>query len=156
MPGSTIAPRDDVPHVHARESRRHHVAFTEVGRYAKRHRRVQAAAEITRERMTTFDKREEGFEKQFAHDEDLKFKAMARRNKLLGLWAAEKMGLTGADAEAYAKEVVMFDFEEAGDHDVFRKVRKDFESKGVVQSEEQIRQTMDRLLAEAVAQIKAS
>jgi len=106
--------------------------------------------------MTTFDKREEGFEKQFAHDEDLKFKAMARRNKLLGLWAAEKMGLTGADADAYAKEVVMSDFEEAGDHDVLRKVRKDFEAKGIAQSEEQVRQTMDRLLAEAVAQIKAS
>jgi hypothetical protein len=75
-------------------------------------------ADITRQRMTTFDKREEGFEKQFAHDEDLKFKAMARRNKLLGLWAAEKMGLTGAEADAYAKEVVMSDFEEAGDHDV--------------------------------------
>jgi hypothetical protein len=106
--------------------------------------------------MTTFDKREEGFEKQFAHDEDLKFKAMARRNKLLGLWAAQKMGLTGADADAYAKEVVMSDFEEAGDHDVFRKVRKDFDAKGVVQSDDQIRQTMDQLLAQAVAQIKAS
>jgi hypothetical protein len=113
-------------------------------------------ADITRQRMTTFDKREEGFEKQFAHDEDLKFKAMARRNKLLGLWAAEKMGLTGAEADAYAKEVVMSDFEEAGDHDVFRKVRKDFDAKGVVQSDDQIRQTMDRLLAQAVAQIKAS
>jgi hypothetical protein len=106
--------------------------------------------------MTTFDKREEGFEKQFAHDEDLKFKAMARRNKLLGLWAAQKMGLTGADADAYAKEVVMSDFEEAGDHDVFRKVRKDFDAKGVVQSDDQIRQIMDQLLAQAVAQIKAS
>jgi hypothetical protein len=113
-------------------------------------------ADITRQRMTTFDKREEGFEKQFAHDEDLKFKAMARRNKLLGLWAAEKMGLAGADADAYAKEVVMSDFEEAGDHDVFRKVRKDFDAKGVVQSDDQIRQTMDQLLAQAVAQIKAS
>jgi hypothetical protein len=156
MPGSTIAPRDDVPHAYARESFAHLVALTQVGRYAKRHRRVQAAAEITRERMTTFDKREEGFEKQFAHDEDLKFKAMARRNKLLGLWAAEKMGLTGADADAYAKEVVMSDFEEAGDHDVFRKVRKDFDAKGVAQSDDQIRQTMDQLLAQAVAQIKAS
>jgi hypothetical protein len=113
-------------------------------------------ADITRQRMTTFDKREEVFEKQFAHDEDLKFKAMARRNKLLGLWAAQKMGLTGADADAYAKEVVMSDFEEAGDHDVFRKVRKDFDAKGVVQSDDQIRQTMDQLLAQAVAQIKAS
>ena len=72
--------------------------------------------------MTTFDKREEGFEKKFAHDEELRFKANARRNKLLGHWAAEKLGLTGADAEAYAKEVVMADFEEAGDDDVFRKV----------------------------------
>ena len=105
--------------------------------------------------MTTFDKREEGFEKQFAHDEDLKFKALARRNRLLGLWAAEKLGKTGADADAYAKDVVMSDFEESGDHDVFRKVSKDFEAKGVVQSEQQIRQMMDQLLAQAVAQIKA-
>ncbi len=74
--------------------------------------------------MTTFDKREEGFEKQFAHDEELRFKANARRNKLLGLWAAEKLGMAGAEADAYAKEVVMADFEEAGDDDVFRKVRR--------------------------------
>ena len=73
--------------------------------------------------MTTFDKREEGFEKKFAHDEELRFKATARRNKLLGLWAAEKLGITGDEADAYAKEVVMADFEEAGDDDVFRKVR---------------------------------
>jgi hypothetical protein len=112
-------------------------------------------ADIMRQRMTTFDKREEGFEKQFAHDEELKFKSMARRNKLLGLWAAEKLGLAGADADAYAKEVVMADFEEAGDDDVLRKVRKDFEAKGVGQSDEQIRQTMNQLLAQAVAQIKA-
>jgi hypothetical protein len=113
------------------------------------------AADSMRQRMTTFDKREEGFEKQFAHDEELKFKAMARRNKLLGLWAAEKLGKTGADADAYAKEVVMADFEEAGDDDVLRKVRKDFEAKGIPQSDEQIRQTMNQLLAQAVAQIKA-
>ena len=93
--------------------------------------------------MTTFDKREEGFEKKFAHDEELRFKANARRNKLLGLWAAEKMGLSGPAADAYAKEVVMADFEEAGDDDVFRKVRKDFDAKGVAQSDQQIRQTMD-------------
>ena len=105
--------------------------------------------------MTTFDKREDGFEKQFAHDEDLRFKAMARRNKLLGLWAAEKLGMAGADADAYAKEVVMADFEEAGDDDVLRKVRKDFEAKGVAQSDQEIRQMMDQLLAQAVAQIKA-
>jgi hypothetical protein len=105
--------------------------------------------------MTTFDKREEGFEKQFAHDEDLKFKALARRNKLLGLWAAEKLGRTGADADAYAKEVVMAEFEAGGDADVLKKVRKDFEAKGVAQSEEQIRQMMTQFLSQAVAQIKA-
>ena len=105
--------------------------------------------------MTTFDKREEGFEKKFAHDEELRFKANARRNKLLGLWAAEKMDLSGSAADAYAKEVVVADFEEAGDDDVFRKIRKDFDAKGVAQSDPQIRQTMDALMAEAVAQIKA-
>ena len=72
---------------------------------------------------------------------------MARRNKLLGLWAAEKMGLTGADAEAYAKSVVRADFEEAGDEDVFRKIRNDFDAKKVAQSDHQIRRTMDELLA---------
>ena len=73
----------------------------------------------------------EGFEKRFAMDEELKFKAMARRNKLLGLWAAEKLGKTGAEADAYAQEVVRADFEEAGDNDVFRKVRADFDAAGV-------------------------
>jgi hypothetical protein len=105
--------------------------------------------------MTTFDKREEGFEKQFAVDEELKFKATARRNKLLGLWAAEKLGLSGDEAEAYAKAVVTADFEEAGDHDVFRKVRRDFDAKGVSESDHQIRRTMDELLAKAVEAIKA-
>jgi hypothetical protein len=104
--------------------------------------------------MTTFDKREEGFEKQFAHDEELKFKAMARRNKLLGLWAAEKLGLNGPEAEAYAKEVVMADFEEPGDDDVFRKVRKDFDAKGVAQSDQDIRKAMTDLMALAIEQIK--
>jgi hypothetical protein len=105
--------------------------------------------------MTTFDKREEGFEKKFALDEEQKFRAMARRNKLLGLWAAEKMGLTGADADAYAREVVMADVEEAGDHDVFRKVRRDFDAKKVAQSDHQIRRTMDELMQTAADQIKA-
>jgi len=105
--------------------------------------------------MTTFDKREEGFEKKFALDEEAKFKAMARRNKMLGLWAADKLGLTGDEAQAYAKEVVLADFEEAGDQDVFGKIRKDFDAKGVAQSDHQIRRTMDELLAQAVAQIKA-
>ena len=105
---------------------------------------------------TTFDKREDGFEKKFAHDEELQFKANARRNKLLGLWAAEKLGLTGDAAAAYAKDVVMSDFEEAGDHDVFRKIRQDFDAKGVTQSDHQIRKAMDELMAEAISQIKAT
>jgi hypothetical protein len=105
--------------------------------------------------MTTFDKREEGFEKKFAHDEELRFKANARRNKLLGLWAAEKMGLSGPAADAYAKEVVVADFEEAGDDDVFRKIRKDFDAKGVAQPDQDIRKTMIDLMAQAIDQIKA-
>jgi hypothetical protein len=106
--------------------------------------------------MTTFDKREEGFEKKFAHDEELKFKAEARRNKLLGLWAAEKLGITGPDADAYAKEVVVADFEEAGDGDVFRKVRKDFDAKKIAVSDADLRGKMDELMSRAVAEIKAS
>ena len=106
--------------------------------------------------MTTFDKREEGFEKRFAVDEELKFKANARRNKLLGLWAAEKLALAGAEADAYAKDVVMADFEEAGDDDVFRKIRKDFDAKGVKESDHQIRRTMDELMAKAIEALKTS
>lgn len=105
--------------------------------------------------MTTFDKREEGFEKKFALDEELRFKATARRNKMLGVWAAQKLGLAGDEADAYAKAVVMADFEEAGDDDVLRKVRTDFEAKGVGLSDHQIRRTMDELMEAAVAQIKA-
>ena len=105
--------------------------------------------------MTTFDKREEGFEKKFAHDEELQFKATARRNKLLGLWAAEKMGVSGPAADAYAKEVVTADFEEAGDNDVFRKLRKDFDAKGIAQSDHQIRRAMEDLMQTAIDQIKA-
>lgn len=103
--------------------------------------------------MSTFDKREEGFEKKFALDEEQKFKAEARRNKLLGLWAAEKLGKSGDDAAAYAKEVVASDFEESGDADVLRKVVADLASKGV--SEADVRAKMDELVATAVAQIKA-
>ena len=106
--------------------------------------------------MTTFDKREEGFEKQFAHDEALKFKATVRRDKLLGLWAAEKLGLAGAAAEAYAKEVVVADIEATGGHDVFDKIRKDLDAKGVTLSDHQIRRTMDELMARAISEIKAS
>ena len=103
--------------------------------------------------MTTFDKREEGFEKQFAHDEELKFKSIARRNRLLGLWAAQKLGISGAEADAYAKEVVAAEFGE-GDG-VFQKLRKNFDDNGVTVSDHQIRRTMDELLAKAVAEIKA-
>jgi hypothetical protein len=105
--------------------------------------------------MSTFDKREEAFEKKYAHDEELRFKATARRNKLLGLWAADKLGKTGADADAYAKEVIAADFEEAGDEDVFRKVRKDFDAAGVSQSDHQVRRTMDELMARAVTEIQS-
>jgi len=105
--------------------------------------------------MTTFDKREEGFEQQFVHDEELKFKANARRNRLLGLWAADKLGRSGAEADAYAKEVVAADFEEAGEDDVFRKIRRDFDANGIALSDHQIRRTMDELMARAVAEIKA-
>jgi hypothetical protein len=104
--------------------------------------------------MTTFDKREEGFEKKFAHDEELRFKATARRNRLLGLWAAEKLGLTGAEADAYAKEVVVADFDEPGEGDVFQKLRKDFDAKGVAQSDHQIRRTMEELMARAIEDVK--
>jgi hypothetical protein len=105
--------------------------------------------------MTTFDKREEGFEKKFAHEEELRFKATARRNKLLGLWAAEKLGLSGPAADAYAKDVVAADFEEPGDGDVVRKLRKDFDAKGVAQSDQQIAVVMNEMMAQAVEQIKA-
>jgi hypothetical protein len=105
--------------------------------------------------MTTFDKREEGFEKQFAHDEELRFKATARRNKLLGLWAAEKLGLNGAEADAYAKEVVVADFEESGEDDVFRKIRKDFDAKSITLPDTEIRRAMNDLLGQAIAQVKA-
>ena len=100
--------------------------------------------------------RKDAFENKFAHDEELKFRAMARRNKLLGLWAAEKLGKTGDEADAYAVEVVNSDFEEAGDHDVFRKVRRDFDAAGIDQSDHQIRRTMDELLATAMEQIRSS
>lgn len=105
--------------------------------------------------MTTFDNRKDSFEKKFAHDEELRFKATARRNKLLGQWAAGLLGKAGADADAYAKTVVMSDFEEAGDDDVYRKVKADFDAAGVAQSEHQIKRTMDELMAQAIAEVQA-
>jgi hypothetical protein len=103
--------------------------------------------------MSSFDKREEGFEKKFALDEEQKFKAEARRNKLLGLWAAERLGKSGDEAAAYAKEVVAADFEESGDRDVLNKVTRDLAEKGV--TEQQVRVKMDELMATAVEQVKA-
>ncbi|HEY1154656.1 MAG TPA: DUF1476 domain-containing protein [Pseudolabrys sp.] len=101
--------------------------------------------------MSTFDQREKDFERKFAHDEELRFKATARRNKLLGLWAAEKLGKSGADADAYAKEVVASDFEEAGDDDVLRKVAKDLAGKA---SEQDVRAAMVELMAKAIDQVQ--
>jgi len=105
--------------------------------------------------MTTFDKREEAFEQQFARDEELRFKATARRNKLVGLWAAEKLGLSGAEADSYALSVVMSDIEDVGKHDVLRKIRRDFDAKGVIQSDHQISRIMTELMEKAIADIKA-
>ncbi|MBV6656249.1 MAG: DUF1476 domain-containing protein [Devosiaceae bacterium] len=104
--------------------------------------------------MSSFDKRKEGFENKFAHDEELRFKAEARRNKLLGAWAAEKLGLEGAEAEAYAKSVVLADFEEPGDEDVYRKVKGDFDAKGLDVSEHQLRREMADLMDKALADIQ--
>lgn len=103
--------------------------------------------------MSGIDDRGKLFEEKYAHDEELKFKAMARRNKLLGLWAAEKLGKAGEEANAYAKEVIRSDFDEPGDEDVFRKVRADFDAAGVDQSDHQIRRTMEELKYTAMEQV---
>ena len=105
--------------------------------------------------MTTFDKREEAFEKKFVLDEEQKFKAEARRNKLLGLWAAEQLELSGDAAKDYAKTVVAAEFGEGGDADVLRKVMGDLATKGDAVTEEEIRAKMNELAALAVAQVKA-
>ena len=105
--------------------------------------------------MAGFEDREKGFERKFAHDEELKFKATARRNKLLGLWAAEQMGITGDAAQAYAREVIKADLVEPGEEDVFRKIRADFDAKGVDQSDHQIRRKMADTMGEAVGQIES-
>ena len=106
--------------------------------------------------MSGFDKRREGYESKFAHDQDLKFKATARRNKLVGLWAAGKLGLSGTEADDYAKEVVKADFEEAGEEDVFRKIRRDFDAKKLAISDHQIRREMEDLMTTAVEQIQGT
>lgn len=112
-------------------------------------------SEEDKSQMTTFDQRKDAYENKFAHDEELRFKATARRNKLLGLWAADKLGKSGADAEAYAKSVVLADFEEAGDDDVLRKVKADFAAGGVTVADEEIRRTMTELLIKAADEIQA-
>lgn len=104
---------------------------------------------------SSFKDREKGFEAKYKHDQETTFKINARRNKLLGLWAAEQMGLTGAAADAYAKEVVVSDFDEPGDADVVRKVLKDLADKGVEMTEHRLRKEMERLGATARAQILA-
>jgi len=106
--------------------------------------------------MTTFDKREDAFEKKFAHDEELKFKAEARRSRLLGQWAAGLLGKSGADVDAYVKEIIATDMEQAGEEDVFRKIRKDFDAAGVQQSDHQIRRTMDEMMQTAIRQVRDS
>jgi hypothetical protein len=105
--------------------------------------------------MTTFEERQKGFERKFALDEELKFKATARRNRLLGLWAAGEMGIAGDDALAYAREVVKADLAEPGEEDVFRKIRADFDAKGVNQSDHQIRRMMTEMMGQAIAQIES-
>ena len=105
--------------------------------------------------MTEFNEREKAFEAKFKLDEELRFKANARRNKLLGVWAAEQMGLGESEAEAYAKEVVKADFEEPGDDDVLQKVLADLQGKGVETSERLLRKRMDELMEVAIGQVQS-
>jgi hypothetical protein len=104
--------------------------------------------------MSTFDNREESFEKRFVHEQELQFRAEARRNKLFGLWAAEKLGKTGAEAEAYAEALVTAETAANADELVFSKVKADFAAAGVEQSDHQIRRTLDELLEKAKAEVK--
>lgn len=103
--------------------------------------------------MSQFDDRERAEESKFAMDEAKRFKVMARRNKLLGLWAADLMGMGGDDADAYAKTMVIADLEEVGDDDVFRKIRGDFDAKGIQRTDAQIRSQMTALVPVALEQI---
>jgi hypothetical protein len=105
--------------------------------------------------MTQFNDRKDAFESKFAHDAELRFKAMARRNKLFGLWAASQLGQSGAEAETYAKSVVRAGLEEAGDEDVLRKVREKLEAGGKDVPDAELRRTMTELLARAVEEIQA-
>jgi len=104
--------------------------------------------------MTEFSEREKAFEAKFKLDEELRFKATARRNRLLGVWAAEQMGLGESESDAYAKEVVKADFQAPGDDDVLQKVLADLQGKGVETSERQLRKHMDDLMEIAVEQVQ--
>ena len=103
--------------------------------------------------MTTFDQREQAFEHKFEHDEELRFKARARRNKMLGLWAAGLLGKKGADAETYAKDIVMADFEQPGEHDVIHTLMHDLAAAGKPTEEHTIRRQGERFMAEAMKQV---
>lgn len=104
---------------------------------------------------TTFDKREDGYEAKYAHDQRVMFKATARRNKLLGLWAADLMGMGEEAAASYAKEVIIADFKEPGDNDVIEKIKADFDKAGVDKSDHQIKRTLTEMMAEAIKQVEA-
>jgi hypothetical protein len=106
--------------------------------------------------MAGMDDREKGFERKFAFDEELRFKATARRNKLFGLWVAEKLGKSGADAEAYAKSVVIADLVEAGDQDIIRKVQADLDGAGISLSDGELKLRLIDLMAEAVKQVETA
>ena len=103
--------------------------------------------------MSTMEERKKAAESKFRLDEEMEFKAAARRNKLLGQWAAEQMNLPPSEVSDYIREVIESDFEEAGDEDVFRKIRKDFDARGVSQSDHQIRRTMEECMGEARRQL---
>lgn len=105
--------------------------------------------------MSTFDKREDNFEKKFAHDEELRFKAHARRDKMLGVWAAGLLGKSGGDINAYVEKLLTAEVSGSGDDGIFARIRADFDAAGVAQSDHQIRRTMDELLAKAVSEIGA-
>jgi hypothetical protein len=105
--------------------------------------------------MSGFDEREKGFEKKFAHDAELKFKAESRRNKMLAEWAGAKLGMSPDEITSYIKDVRRSDLEEAGDDDVFRKIRADFDAKGISVSDDEIRTQLSKLLAKAVAEVEA-
>lgn len=104
--------------------------------------------------MSTFDERKDAYENKFAHDAELRFRAEARRNRVLGQWAAAQLGKTDAEADAYALSIVQADLEEAGDDDVFRKIRGDFDAADVKTSDAEIRRQMDELLIAAAEQIE--